>query len=167
MEKIEQLKQEASDLGIKFSPNIGEAKLAAKIEEFYVSQETSEEAVKAVEKKEEKKVVKPSGKLTMRERANAAEAIARVSRIVVITDNDQRENNLTTTVSVNCGNDWFDLGTMRIPLNTPVEVQQGFINVLKEITIPAHVRDPRNKETYVAKRARYSVSNEEDLRKDV
>ena len=39
---IEELKQEAKDLGIRFVPNISAEKLSAKIEEFYESQETSD-----------------------------------------------------------------------------------------------------------------------------
>ena len=55
---IDALKEEATDLGIKFNPNIGAEKLQSKIEEFYASQETSGkeliEAVVANEKAEEK-----------------------------------------------------------------------------------------------------------------
>ena len=32
---LEQLKEEATELGIKFNPNIGEDKLQAKIDAFY------------------------------------------------------------------------------------------------------------------------------------
>ena len=51
---IEELKQEAKELGIRFVPNISAEKLSAKIEEFYDSQETSDtELQEALDKKKE------------------------------------------------------------------------------------------------------------------
>jgi len=38
-EKLEELKQEAAELGISHSPNIGEEKLQNKIDEYYKSKE--------------------------------------------------------------------------------------------------------------------------------
>ena len=63
MEKtLEELKQEAKDLGITFVPNISAAKLAAKIEAFYESQETSDKEIleAAVEAKEKSEKVTAS-----------------------------------------------------------------------------------------------------------
>jgi len=162
MSKLEELKKEATDLGISFSANIGEAKLATKIEDYYESKETGPVAkLEPVETTPAKK-----GARTMRERSNEAEKLAKKTRIVTIVDNDQRENHLTTTVSVNCSNDYFDLGTIRLPLNTPVEVAQGFIDVLKEIKIPLHVMNQRTGLQSTSMRNRYLVTDEEDLRKD-
>ena len=101
----------------------------------------------------------------MGELAVEAEKEARKTHIVVITDNDQRENNFTSTVPVTCGNDHFELGTKRIPLNVPVEVEQGFINVLKEIRIPLAVRGMDGSMT-TSMRNRYSISYEDDLKKE-
>lgn len=168
MARIDELKQEAADLGITFNQNIGEAKLAEKIEAFYAAQEGT--VVKEVETVESVVVdapakVKTTGKRTMRERIEEAKAEAMKTRIVTITDNDQRENNLTTVVSVNCTNMYFDLGTKRIPLNVPVEVQVGFLNVLKEIKIPMHVADPgRTGLSRRTVRQRYSIAYEDDLK---
>jgi hypothetical protein len=92
---------------------------------------------------------------------NAAEAAARKTRVVTITDNDQRENNQTTVAVVNCSNLYFDLGTVYIPLNVPVEVRQGHINVLLETEIPLHVKDPKTGLSTLAMRKRYSVSYED------
>ena len=164
MSKIDDLRQEADELGITYNAKIGEAKLSEKIEAFYTAQETPAPVLKkeeVIEEPEPKKIVN-----TMRARANKAEAAARKERIVVIVDNDQRENHLTTTVSVNCSNDYFDLGTRRIPLNTPVEVAQGYIDVLKEIKIPMHIVNARTGLSQYTTRARYSVSYEDDLKKD-
>ena len=45
MATLQELKQEATELGIEFSANIGAAKLAEKIENFYSSQENSEKEI--------------------------------------------------------------------------------------------------------------------------
>lgn len=160
---LEELKQEAKDLGIKFVPNISAEKLAIKIEEFYESQETSdkeilEAAVEAKEKSEEKSAV--SGKTGAVEKARIAEEYARKTRIITIIDNDQRVNNQTTVATVNCSNMYFDLGTAHIPLNVPVEVKQGHIDVLKGVEIPQHVKDPVSGLHRVNMRPRYTISYE-------
>lgn len=105
-----------------------------------------------------------SGYRSIGERAVLAKEAALKPHIVVITDNDQRENNYTQVVSVSCSNDYFDLGTMRIPLNTPVEVAQGFIDVLKEIQIPMHVRDSVTGLGKTVLRHRYSIAYNDELK---
>jgi PIN domain nuclease of toxin-antitoxin system len=164
MSTMEDLKQEAKELGINFSANIGEAKLKAKIDEYYESQETSgKEIQEIVEKTEEKSEEKSavSGKRSPYERAKIAEANARKTKIITIIDNDQRVNNQTTTCTVSCGNEFFDLGQMRLPLNMPVEVMQGHINVLKEVKIPQHIKDGKSGLSTVVLRPRYTISYEE------
>ena len=165
-EELSALKQEAKDLGIEFSANISAAKLQEKIDAHYESQETSgkelEEAVAKVaaqEKSEEKPAV--SGNISMA--ALARELYEKACKTVVVTiiDNDQRVNNQTTTVPVNWSNQYYDLGTMSFPLNTPIEVQQGFINVLKECMIPHHVKDPKTNLSTTVMRQRYTISYEQ------
>ena len=160
------LKQEATELGIKFSPNISESKLKDKIDEFYESQNTVEqdiqEAMSAQEqhdvamKAESDKNLKR--KKTMREKAKEAEAEARKTRIVEIIDNDSRVNSQTTTCTATAGNMYFDLGTVILPLNTPVEVAIGHINTLKEVTYPFHKLDSKTGLANVEMRKRYTIS---------
>lgn len=163
MSTLQELKQEATELGIEFSANIGATKLAEKIEEFYKSQETSGEeiqaAVEAKEKSEEKPAVK--GKEDKYARAKKAEERARQTRIVTITDNDTRENNQTTVAIANCSNLYFDLGTVYIPLNIPVEVKQGHIDTLANLEIPLHVKDAKSGLFKTEVRKRYSISYEQ------
>jgi len=168
MAKLDQLKQEATELGITFSPNIGESKLAEKIESYYAKQETSEkeiedavEQVEAEKKTKDKVTVQKSGEKTIGQKAKEAEARARETRVVTIIDNDNRENNQTTTCTVNCGNEWFELGQIILPLNTPVEVMVGHLNVLKEVEIPMHVKDRVTKLSRVEMRKRYTISYED------
>ena len=47
MATIEELKQEATELGIVFNQNIGVDKLQVKIDEWYKSQETSGKEIEA------------------------------------------------------------------------------------------------------------------------
>lgn len=162
MSKLEGLKQEAKELGIKFSPNISEGKLQEKIEAHYTA---LEQAAIEEEKREEMtvdEIVKDKAvkARTMGELAKEAEQKARKTRIVTIIDNDQRENSHTTSVTVNCSNAYFDLGQIILPLNTPVEVMEGHLNVLKEIEIPMHVLDPKTKLSTVRLRKRYSITEE-------
>lgn len=169
MSKLEELKQEATELGLSFPQNIGADKLQAKIDEYYVSQETSGnsilEAVKQQEAMTQTSAVKDNvvvgGGNHMGEYVKNAEALATKTRIITITDNDQRENNQTTVAVVNCSNEYFDLGTVYLPLNLPVEVRQGHINVLSETEIPLHVKDPKTGLSTLAMRKRYSISYED------
>ena len=170
MSKIEDLKQEATELGISFNQNIGADKLQAKIDEWYKSQETSGNEIlaavekqEAMEKSEEKSAVKDNKESAFNIHAYAkkAEEAARKTRVVTITDNDQRENNQTTVAVVNCSNVYFDLGTVYIPLNVPVEVRQGHINVLSETEIPLHVKEPKTGLSTLTMRKRYAISYED------
>lgn len=162
---IDDLKAEADDLGIKYSPNIGAKKLSEKIEDYYTSKETN--VIKPEEySSENPEVDKKTGRRTKGQKIRDAKEKATVKHIVTIIDNDQRENHLTTVVPVTCTNEFFDLGTKKVPLNTPVELEQGFIDVLREIRIPMHVKDQHSGQSKVVLRSRYTVSVEDYLKKD-
>lgn len=167
MSKLDELKKEATDLGITFSGNIGQDKLQAKIDDFYESQETTskdiESAVKEQESKEAEEQVTPKQRRQndIYALAKNAEDKARQTRIVTINDNDNRVNNHTTVATVNCSNQYFDLGTVRIPLNEPVEVYQGHLNALREIKIPQHVTDNQSGLSKVVVRPRYAIQEQD------
>lgn len=163
-ERLDELKQEATELGIEFNPRIGEAKLQAKIDEYYESQETSgkevEQAVQANEEAtvSEAKAEKPAvnGNKTIAQLAKEIYDRARATKIVTITDNDQRVNNQTTTCKANWSNQYYDMGTKIFPLNIPIEVPQGFLQVLSEVKIPHHVKDNATGLSITTMRKRYS-----------
>lgn len=162
MLNIEDLKQEASELGISFNANIGAEKLQTRIDEFYASQETSgNELQKAVEAKEKSEVKSVETGNSLSDKVAAAKEKANKTRVVTIIDNDQRVNNQTTTAIVNCSNEYFDLGTVILPLNLAVEVRQGHLNVLKELKIPQHVKDNRTGLSTVRMVPRYTISYED------
>ena len=169
---LDALKQEATELGINFPKNIGAETLAAKIESHYESQETSGKELldaiakqEATEKSEEKSAVKGKpATITVPNHlqvAKTAEERARTTKVITITDNDMRENNQTTVAVVNCSNMYFDLGTVYIPLNMPIEVKQGHIDTLTGVEIPLHVKDPKTGLSTLRMRSRYSISYED------
>lgn len=172
MATLQELKQEATELGIEFSANIGAAKLAEKIESYYSSQENSEKEIQDAEvaaralelEAEEKSEVRPAvsnkGEASRRKKAREAEERARKTRVVTVTDNDTRENNQTTVAVANCTNMYFDLGTVYIPLNVPVEVRQGHIDILNGVEIPLHVKQKDGLFKYEM-RKRYSIHYED------
>ena len=153
---LDELKQEAKDLGIEFSANIGKVKLQEKIDAHYKAQESD-----IVVAKEDADDMSPE---EIANEASKAQSIADrkkeayKTRVVTIIDNDQRVNGQTTTCIVNCSNMYFDLGTIILPLNMPVEVRQGHLNVLKELTIPQHVKDPKTSLSTVKLVPRYTIS---------
>lgn len=170
MSKLDELKQEATELGIKFNPKIGEIKLQEKIDEFYKAQEENEATVtQAVTEKEaeelegqsfvskaEKELL--SKKKSKLQKAKEAEKKAKETVVVEIIDNDPRVNAHTTTCTTTCGNEFFDLGTIILPLNTPVEVMKGHINSLKEVKFPHHQLDQKTGLSHVVMRNRYTIS---------
>ena len=161
-EKLDELKKEAAELGIAFSANIGEATLQQRIDDYHASQADDEDDEPVVKTPEVVKENKPVARKSFKQRAKAKEKEARKTRVVTIIDNDNRENNHTTVVVVDCSCAYFDLGKAIIPLNTPVEVRQGHINVLNSIKIPQHVRSPEDPSlSRVVLRNRYSVQYED------
>lgn len=162
MEELDQLKQEATSLGINFSANIGAAKLQEKIDAYYEAQETSgKEVAAAVEANEKVAEVEAAKSDTLMSAVAKRRAAAMKTKVVTIIDNDQRVNGQTTTCTVNCSNMYFDLGTIILPLNMPVEVKQGFLNVLKEVKIPQHVKDTKSGLSVTRLVPRYTISYED------
>ena len=162
MSTLQELKQEADSLGVSYAKNVTAERLAEKIEEFYTAQETSgpalQEAVKQVEKEKDQPAQKvdtaKNNKRLEREQA------ARKTHVITIIDNDQRVNNQTTTCTVNCSNEYFDLGTVVLPLNEKIEVATGHIKTLEQVKIPLHVRDNKTGLSTVRMRPRYTISYE-------
>lgn len=159
MSTINELKQEATELGLEVAEGVTAAKLKKQIDTYYDSQNTSQaDITKAVESKSDSTVTsKEDAKI---EKRNRRIANARKTKVITITDNDQRVNNNTTTCTVNCSNEFFDLGTAVLPLNEKIEVAVGHINTLKEVMIPLHTKDPKTGLSATRMRSRYSITEE-------
>lgn len=162
MSTLQELRKEADELGITYSKNIGAGKLQEKIESFYESQETSGPALEEVVAEKEKAAPTPTNKGVDPKLAKrlARENAARKTQVVTIIDNDQRVNNQTTTCTVNCSNEFFDLGTVILPLNEKIEVSTGHIRTLEGVKIPLHMRDNKTGLSQVKLRPRYTISYE-------
>lgn len=171
MTELKELKQEADELGLSYPKNITAEKLQTQIDAFYEEGETAEaEMVEAIQKAEAAKEAAQKSAADANRNAVGVgnkdqkrierEKKARELRVVRIIDNDQRVNNQTTTCTVNCSNEYFDLGTVILPLNEKIEVANGHIETLKQVLIPQHVRG-RDGLAEVRMRPRYSISYEE------
>lgn len=160
MSTLQELKQEADELGVSYAKNVSANKLQEKIEAFYEAQETSGPALEEVVAKEESKPKSAAAK-TLSDKIAAARAKAEETRIVTIIDNDQRVNNQTTTCTVNCSNEYFDLGTIILPLNEKIEVRVGHLKTLEQVQIPLHMRDNKTGLSTVKMRPRYTISYED------
>lgn len=59
------------------------------------------------------------------------------TRVVTITSNDKRDNDVTNAVMLTCENQFFSLSKV-VPLNVPVELEQCLIDSAKDVRIPIH-----------------------------
>jgi folylpolyglutamate synthase/dihydropteroate synthase len=162
MSTLQELKQEADELGVSYAKNVSANKLQEKIEQFYEAKETSGAEVEALVAKKEASTPEPvvAKADSLDAKRLAREKAARATRVVTIIDNDQRVNNQTTTCTVNCSNSFFDLGTVILPLNEKIEVAMGHIKTLEQVQIPLHVRDNKTGLASVRMRPRYTISYE-------
>ena len=153
---LETLKTEAAQLGIEVPEGMKATELQKIIDAKYDELEAQDASVSvdAVALPEVETVVKTLGQM-----AAEAEKKARKTRIIMVFDNDNRENSETTVAVVNCSNQYFDLGTVYIPLGDKVEVMQGHIDVLKDIEIPHHMKVGDQTKTLMRKR--YTISYED------
>ena len=126
MEKsFEELKQEADELGLTYSPNIGKAKLEEKIEQRYKETEESSE-------------VSTKGALAARKEALKiiAEQIVenKKTKVVKITMVDKREASTATHA-------YFSNGdvSLNIPLDVWVEMPNILIQLAEEARAVIHV----------------------------
>ena len=166
---LEELKAEADVLGVEYSKNIGATKLSEKIEAYYESQAAGDSVKVYAEPAKEEAPVKTSGKALDKEafkRKHVADMKAKAmkTRVVTITNNDPAENSVLTADYFSFENQFFGKAVI-VPFNTPVELPQGIIDVIKNTPLTIHSAEYKNgKHTgnASAKLAKkYSVSYEE------
>ena len=148
MEKsFEELKQEADELGLTYSPNIGKAKLEEKIEQKYKEIEESSDSVESNTR------VSTKGALATRKEALKiiAEQIAenKKTKVVKITMVDKREASTATHA-------YFSNGdvSLNIPLDVWIEMPNILIQLAEEARAVTHVdsngvTEPRLTKKYV------------------
>ena len=134
----------AEELQLTFPKNISTLKL----EELIISsleddvsppkvdEGVPEESPAAAE--EEPKGLSKLSKLELRRNAiKAAKEKAMVSRVVTITNRDNRENDAMTTAYLSFENQFFGVSKL-VPLDIPVELEQGLIDVAEATMIVLH-----------------------------
>ena len=130
-EKLTELKQEAKELGIQFSPNIGEATLQEKIDKYYEN-----EANTAKEEEVEDKATEGTKKPTKKSaQAIIAEQIREGRKPVVLklTMVDKREASTATDA-------FFSNGDVqaKVPLDVFVEMPKVLVEQAKEAKALVH-----------------------------
>lgn len=96
-----------------------------------------EEQTTSVETVGSSKVTEQPKKLTKVAMITEAKRQAFETKIVVLTNNDKRDMEVATVASLSFENQYFGLHK-DVPLDTPVELEQGLIDNAKEVMIPLH-----------------------------
>lgn len=134
----------ANSLGLEFHSNIPTNKLAAIVAEAKGEPAPVEEAapqgpqVKTeADAPEENLNAVQSKYAAKRKKIAAAKAVAMKTRVVTITNKDNRENDFMTTVYVSFENQHFGLSKV-VPLDLPVELENALIQILASTTMTLH-----------------------------
>lgn len=126
--------EQANELGLEFPKNISTAKLKAMIAE------SQGPAIKA-EEPEQTPVASPKAGLTKHQKRlkfiSERKALALKTRVVTITNKDNRDNNFTTTAPLSFENQHFGVAK-NVPLDIPVELEQALIDIAESTMITQH-----------------------------
>ena len=139
----EELLEKAADLGLEFPKNISTDKLEEKV---VVAMEEATDPPKvdepvSVAPPVAVEVTRESRKLDQlelqRKVTTEAKRVALTTRVVTLTNKDNRENDVMTTAYLSFENQFFGLSKL-VPLDIPVELEQGLIDVAESAMIPMH-----------------------------
>lgn len=128
--ELKTLKEEAKNLSIEFANNITMEKLQEKVDKFYESGSKGD-VVKSKPEEPKKEVTTLRGKIAQ------AKAKAFKKRVVTISNNDKRENDVMTTCFLGMENQYFGISKI-VPLDIPVELEECLISIAKDTTISMH-----------------------------
>ena len=132
----EQLINDANELGLEFPKNIKTSDLLAKVcEAKGIPVPVDEVPPSNPPTKDESQVdvVKKSNRDKILQRKKEA----LTTRIVTITNRDNRENSYTTTASLSFENQYFGLSKI-VPLDVPVELEQALIDIAENTMMTLH-----------------------------
>ncbi len=128
-----ELLDQANELGLEFQSNIPGDKLEVMIAEKLAA--NAEQSSNTNGDKPTNPNLRP--RLNKSQRIKRAKDRALKLHIVTITNKDNRENDVMTTVSVSFENEFFGLGR-DVPLDIPVEIEQALIDVIEATMITLH-----------------------------
>ena len=140
----EELLDKATDLGLEFPKNIPTDKLEERVIEAMennvnpprVDEVTPTEP--PVDVAEETVSSKRLSMLELRQKTiREAKAKALATKVVTLTNKDNRENDVMTTAYLSFENQHFGLSKL-VPLDIAVELEQGLIDVAESTMIPLH-----------------------------
>ena len=142
-EDRKELLDEANELGLEFAANISTPKLVELIQDKKFPKETKEPTPDV-----EEAVKKPTAYLSTKQlselkTANPRQYIREKKRnalrtsVVTITNNDNRENDVTTTAHLSFENIHFSLSKI-IPLDIAIELEQALIDIAQSTVINQH-----------------------------
>lgn len=145
MEKsLQELKDEALSLGLDIKGLKSKADVSKLIEAHFdkasagdIIKEAPEQEVESGEKKE------LSLRETMNLLAKKQKMDAMKTRVVTLTNNDKRDNYVTTTAYLSCENQYFGISKI-VPLNTKVELEQCLIDIAKDVKVILHIEEVKN-----------------------
>ncbi len=149
MSDREAILAEANELGLEFKKNTSSKKLLAMIAEAKGEPIPVEETAPPgpAIKKEEPAVDEPaeqsapsapmSRSLRLRQKIAEARRKAFATRIVTLTNKDNRENDVVTTAPLSFENQHFGLAK-NVPLDVPVELEQCLIDIAETCMMTLH-----------------------------
>ena len=177
--------EEANEFGLEFKPNIPTTKLQAMVdqaqgatigispptgEDDNIEEETGPVAQKAEvevdidpEEVDTPEVLNRAQALHLKKRQKIAQARRRAmkTKIVIITNRDARDTEVTSTANLAFENQYFSFGK-QVPLDIPVELEVSLIDIAENVMMPTHkdeIKDGKRtglKVTVMAKK--YAVS---------
>lgn len=139
-EERDALIDEANLLNLEFHSNIPTKKLKGIVAEAKGEAPAVEESAPsgpAVKVESEAQTVAQSKYAAKRLKIAKAKGDAFRTRIVTITNKDNRENDIMTTVYVSFENQYFGLSKV-VPLDVPVELENALIQILASTTMTLH-----------------------------
>lgn len=138
---MNELKDEATKLGLDFTGIKSKVALQELIDTYYKSQAADD----LVEEKPEVTEDIATSQAPAQTRAKGVRGMvaqlkkeALKTRIVRITNNDKRDNHVTTTCYLCCENQYWGISKI-VPLDEPVELEQCLIDTAKGVEVVLHV----------------------------
>jgi hypothetical protein len=139
------LLDEAKELGLAFKGRISKEKLITLIDEHKMNQTIgdSEEATENLGDEQVKVSTREQPAKSIPQLVKEAKKRAFSKRVVTLTSNDKRDNDIVTTEPLMFENQYFSLSRI-VPLDVPAELEQCLIDIAKECTIILHVDEVVN-----------------------
>lgn len=140
------LLDQANTLGLEFHANIPTEKLKALIAESAGPavkpdeelDEKGEDPVATAQARLRDNVARSNNpKVQLRYRVAEAKRKALKTTVVTITNKDNRENDVMTTVLLSCENQYFSVSKL-VPLDIPIELEECLINIAEHTMMTLH-----------------------------